>query len=251
MRKLVAVLLILLIAGCGRYNVKKGKDPYRAYLRMGVSFLATGNYRAALSNLLKARELRDDDPQLFNALGLAYLGLGAFKDAEKAFKKAIELKPDYSEAHNNLGVVYSNEGLYHLAIQEFHKALKNLLYSTPEQALINLGWAHYKLGEYIKAETYTKQALVRNPRMCVGRKNLGLIYWAQGRLMDAETQLKKAIHYCPNYAEAHFNLGLLYLKINRKKEAYKQFKKVVQIVPDSPLAEEAEKYLKLLGEYGG
>ncbi len=249
MRKIAIIFFILTIASCGTasYTVKKGKNPYRAHLRMGVSFLATGNYRAALSSLLKAKKLRQDDPQLFNALGLAYLGLGALKDAEAAFQKAIELKPDFSEAHNNLGVVYSNMGLYHLAIKEFHRALKNLLYSTPEQALVNLGWAHYKLGEYIKAENYTKQALLRNPRMCVARKNLGLIYWAEGRLMDAETQLKKAIYYCPNYTEAHFNLGLLYLKINRKKDAYREFKKVTKIAPDSPLAEEAEKYLRLLG----
>ncbi len=244
---IISILTLIIVTSCGTYNIKKNKNMYRAYLRMGVSFLATGNYRAALSSLLKAQKFRDDDPQLFNALGLAYLGLGALKKAEKSFKKAVTLKPDFSEAHNNLGVTYSNEGLYRLAIEEFHKALQNLLYATPEQALVNLGWAHYKLGEYIKAETYTKQALMRNPRLCVGRKNLGLIYWAEGRLMDAETQLKKTIHYCPNYIDAHFNLGLLYLKMDKKKLAYKEFKKVTKIAPDSPLAEEAEKYLKLLG----
>ena len=92
---LVTLLLILVFSGCGNYNVKKDKNLYRAHLRMGVSFLATGNFRAALNSLLKAKKLREDDPQLFNALGLAYLGLGDLKDAEKSFKKAIQLKPDF------------------------------------------------------------------------------------------------------------------------------------------------------------
>ena len=134
-----------------------------------------------------------------------------------------------------------------MAIKEFQTALKNLLYSTPEQALVNMGWAYYKLGQYIKAEIYTKKALQINPRMCMGRKNLGLIYWAENRLTDAETQLKKAVHFCPKFAEAYFNLGLLYLKMDRKREAYKEFKKVKEVAPDTPIAEEAEKYLRLLG----
>jgi len=242
----VMIVLVLLISSCMREIKKESDHKYRGLLRLGVSFLAEGQNKYALKNFLKAEKLNNQDPELYNSMGLAYLGISQFKLAEKSLQKAVMLKPDFSEAHNNLGVVYLQEGFFDLALEEFNKALSNVLYRTPEQALLNKGWAYYKLGKYIDAENYTKMAIRYNPRMCIARKNLGLIYWSQKRLMDAVTQLKKSIASCPKYAEAHFNLGLLYIKIKDNKNAGLEFKKVLELVPNTPLADEAEKYFGLL-----
>jgi len=243
----MVLAVLLLFAGCATDYENKQKA--KRHTDMATAQFHSGNYTAALKELLEAEKLTPDDPQVHYYLALAYAGKGMNNDAVREAKKAVELKPDYSEAHNDLGKLYFNMGQYDSAIESFNRALANPLYESPSFPLYNMGRAYYMKGDYMMALAKYDEAVAREPNtpiMPFIEKDRGMASLKAGYTNKAITHLKKSVELLPNLAEAHYWLGEAYLVMKKRKDAAGEFKTVINLAPDSDLARKARQRLDRL-----
>ncbi|KAF0121846.1 MAG: TPR repeat-containing protein [bacterium] len=215
---LLLIAFIFIFNGCARDKTVL-KETSTVHLRLGVSYFSEGDTTSALQELMKAKELNPDDPQVY-------------------------LK--FSEAHNNLGTVYMDLKQWDNAIFEFKEALSNDLYSTPERAYCNMGWAYYKHGDIGKAIGNYKKALELAPGFVLAHYNLGIGYFSINKVKEAIDELKLVIKLDPKFVDAHYQMGLAYLKLDRKAEAIEEFEEVAKTSPSGENRDSAKRYLDLL-----
>ena len=94
---------------------------------------------------------------------------------------------------------------------------------------VNLGFSHYRMGEYQKAAEQFEKALAldKNYQNIYGL--LGSAMFQLGNTDQAIADFKKQIEITPNAADYHYNLGLAYLKILSYAEAIQAFKTAVSL----------------------
>ena len=239
------LLVILFMASCAG-NLELRKEQAEASRKLGEAYFQDGNYAYALRELYKAEELYPDDHILQNDLGIAYRMRGKPDLAIKHFKKSLELKPDYAPAKNNLGAAYFDKKDWDAAIACYKEVVRNVLYVTPHFPLNNLGRAYYEKKAYKLSEKYYLKALDMEPKFVPALQGLGQTYIAMGKISEAVAALKSAVKEAPEFARAYFNLGKAYRLSRKYNKAYAAYNKVLSLVPETPLAEEAEKEIQRL-----
>lgn len=194
----------------------------------GEAFLMQGDYTAALSRLLEARKMHPEDPYLLNSLGLAYMGKNRDDLAIPVFKQALDLKPDYTEALNNLGAACLRQKKWDLAIPAFKKVLEDLLYTTPQFPLSNLGWAYLEKQNYIQAESWFSQALDASPGYVNASHGLAQVFLETHREDQAIDVLKTSLETHPEAAVLYAGLAQAYEAKGRLREARQSWQKVLE-----------------------
>jgi len=244
---LVLAFFFLISCASKATNVGTKKEIAEATQRVGEEYYNSGQYTAALRNLLDAYKTLPDDPFLNNSLGLVYLAKYRPDLAETHFKKALNLKPDYTQAKNNLGVTYLKQKKWDLAIHCFKEISGNLLYATPETPLANLGWAYFHQKMYKTAKTYFKKSLEFRPDFLIAVHGLASIYIETGYYPRAINFLHRELEKNPGAAILHADLAKVYDALKDFKKAKKSWEVVLKLVPEtSPLAREATKKLSEL-----
>ena len=94
----LAMLLLLFFTGC--LSTPYDHERSRVHRDIGTAYIESGQYNAALKELLQAEKHTPNEAQIHYFLGIAYYGKGMNDKAVEEFRKAVDLKPDYSEAHN-------------------------------------------------------------------------------------------------------------------------------------------------------
>ncbi|MDI6775635.1 MAG: tetratricopeptide repeat protein [Syntrophales bacterium] len=241
----IPVFMLLGMIGCATNRWKQEEG--RVHLNIGIAYIESGQYNAALKELLEAEKLTPKDPKLHYFLGIAYYyGKGLNEKAIDEFNRALDLKPDYSEAHNFLGTIYLSKGLWDKAIESFNKALSNILYDTPAVALSNMGWAYYKKGDYQISLSKYQEAIAREPNTALLpliEKNMGMVSFARGDMDRAVRHLKKSLELAPSLAESHYWLGECYIRLNNREEAKAAFRAAIKLAPESEYGIKAKKSL--------
>ncbi|UCH20541.1 MAG: tetratricopeptide repeat protein [Deltaproteobacteria bacterium] len=235
----IAVLLLGLAACAGSKELKKQQA--KAAREVGEAYLRQGNYTAALRELFKAEKLYPKDHILQYDLGIVYQKKGRIDLAIKHFKKAIDLKPDFAAAVNNLGTAYYDKGEWDASIACFKKVSEDLIYATPHFAYYNLGKAYFMKKEYALAEKYFLKALETESRFVEPLVELGRTYMAVGRDSEAIAALKSAVDQYPEFARAYFYLAEVRRMSGDYRKALEAYNKVIELVPNEPLAREAQK----------
>lgn len=123
----------------------------------GIAQAKKGDYRRAAIHLKSAAELYQDSPVLWNDLGSNYLRLQAYDQAEAAFRKAINVDRNFAPPFLNLGLLYNlrkrpaeaESLLVHFTELEGHRW----------QGFVELGNAHFGLGQLARAEEDYRRAL--------------------------------------------------------------------------------------------
>lgn len=233
-------VILLCIAACTSTNLETIKKQGETSRNLGEVYYNNGNYTAALREFLKSEQLYPDDPILQNDLGLVYKAKGKPDLAIQHFKKALHLKPDYAPARNNLGTAYMDKKEWDLAIEQFKEVAGNLLYTTPQFPLSNMGLAYYNKGAYDTAAKYYQESLDLDPTFLYALMGLGRTYIAMGKGTEAVATLRVAIKHYPQIAQLHFDLGEAYTLSRDYKKALDAFQKVIVLVPDTPLARKAQ-----------
>lgn len=241
LRILSLLMLVVSLGACatGGGNAKFNTD-------LGMSALAGGDYLGAIRYLQLATEDAPDDPELWNALGLAFQGRGLPERAMDAYRKAIALKPDFSEAWNNLGTVYLSLSQFDSALEAFRKALENIFYPRPENAWFNIGLAYYNTGRYDEAVQAFDRSIRANPNFCDAYYHKGQAYSQKSRWREAADTFRSLIQICPETAEPYRSAGIAYLKLGKRETARQYFEKARELAGTGPLADEINRYLKLL-----
>ena len=238
-------LLALGVIGCSGAALRKEQAQY--HLRIGTSYLVKGHYPQALSELIQAAQMDPDDPVIQNNLGLAYFVRKEYALAEDHVKKALEINPRYSEARNDLGRIYIELARYDEAIHELTAVTKDLTYTVPEKAFVNLGLAYMKKGDLTNAQNNFKKSLEANSHFCPAYNYYGQALFQLQKYEAAIDAFDSALKLCNNnYDEAHYFSGLSYYKAGQPEKAEARLEEVVKLYPDSEYADKAKNMLKII-----
>ena len=238
----------LLLASCTSASLEQKIRQSESLRNLGEAYLIENKPTLALVELIKAEQLYDKDPLIQNDLGLAYMAKDEFALAEIHFKKALALKPDWSNALNNLATAYLKQKKWDIAIGHLRRLSKELLYTTPHYAFLNLGWAYYNKADYGQAEKYYKMALghyedgfSKDGTYLKTLVGLGRTAMKTGKTRLAVSYLEKAVAFAPDIADVWLIQARAYALAGDTAKARKAYRKVMDLQPASRLAEDARK----------
>lgn len=198
----------------------------------------------ALREVTLALKKDPDHIQAHYLAGVIYMGRREYTQAITHYKRAVELEPLFFDAKNALGATYLSMKRWDDAATIFESLLSQPLYTSPELAYNNLGWANYKRRKYTKAAQNFRMSVDLRPTFCLGYNNLGLALEAKKQYLEAVRFYVEAIERCPNtYAEPHFNLGKLYISTDRGR-ARGHFRTCVNISGRSNVGRRCSEYLQ-------
>jgi type IV pilus assembly protein PilF len=248
--RLLSLFLVLLLSvfACASTKEKQEKQGKQAvaYRELAEAYLFERQYTLALQELLKAEKLRPDSALIHNDLGLVYMEKDKLELSVQHFKKAVELKPDYPEAINNLARALLEQEKWDEAILYLKELIKNLVYTTPQYPLLNLGWAYFNKKDYVQAEKYYKQAimhyddgLTRDMTYIRALGGLGRTHIATGNFAQALSALSLAAQAAPGIPDTYFYIGQAYEKAGKPGDAKMAYLKVIEVAPDSEIANKA------------
>ena len=237
------LLMALGLAACASTGeIAMKKERAQAAQELGEAYMRQEAYTKALREFLKAEKIYAKDAYLQNDLGLAYMAKNRHDKAIEHFKYALELDSEFSPARNNLGAAYMENEEWDKAIETFKAVKDDLLYATPHYPLANLGFIYYHQGDYRKALSYYKEALILMPDFPRALHGRGRVYLKQGRYDKALIALEKAARKASNNPRILMDLGTAYRHVHEYNKAYKTFKKAASLAAEgSQLEEEAER----------
>ncbi|MBM4316501.1 MAG: tetratricopeptide repeat protein [Deltaproteobacteria bacterium] len=239
--------VFLVLTGCAHlFDKSQDTEKAKIYMQLAADQFAQKEYSKAAESIQQAMKFTPDYPAAYNHLGIIYMETKRHTKSEEAFKRALQLQRDYPEVENNLGVLFNRQEKYREAIPYFEKALAKDSYATPENALTNLGYAYFKLGNNRQAKLYHQKALDLTPQFCLANKNMGDVY-AREKIFDkAADFFKKAATTCPLYQESQYKLGLALMKAGQRGVAKNQFEKLIERYKNGPYVERSQEVLKYL-----
>jgi len=159
-------------------------------------------YRLALEHVEKALE-RDDSNTDAAYLGAMVMLVFCAQDeqstdcryekAEQFVRMALDAKPEMRDAQNALGVILVHMDRSSEAIEVLEPLSKDMLYSSPEKAWGNLGWALLESDRVDDAIPALKRAVAAQPLFCVGHYRLGVAYQRKKQLKAARQAFTRAV----------------------------------------------------------
>ena len=184
---LFALGTALALAGCASTQDQEVQRlRARATYEQGLSHLGDKRVSLGLASFQEAVRLDPSAPLYHNTLGVVYLHyLSKPVEAQAEFQRAIDLDPTYAEALTNLGVTLAQQGRWGDAVAAYRKAISLPIYSSPEVAYANLGWAYLNLDKPKEAEESYRTAVQLQPRFAQAYYFLGVVLDRQGRKDEA------------------------------------------------------------------
>jgi type IV pilus assembly protein PilF len=241
-----ALLALSVLSGCASLGGAPDRDRAKIHLQVAADRAARKEFGAAIEATRKAIDSDPSYEAAYNHMALLYLETKRYEKAEEAFKKALEVQPNYPEVWNNMGVLLNRQGRFREAIPYLEKATQTESYSSPENAFTNLGYSHFRLGDFAKAKMYHQRALDVAPVFCLAHKNLGDVYAKEGNFKKAAQQFEKAVEHCPLFQESEFKLALVMVKLGERAQAKQRLERFVEKHREGPLVERSEHVLKFL-----
>ncbi len=240
------VFLFTLLSGCATFqNSKEDEAQEQAewHYEMGKGYFEANDTTHAIRELTQAIEIDADHSTAHYLLGFIYMGRRDYTRAIRHFRETLRIDPGYHFAKNNLGTVYLATERWEDAAELFQELLDETLYTTPELAHNNLGWAYFKMGRHAEALEHLRMAVFLSPEMCLADNNMAQVYEDMGNQTDAARHYRRAIEKCPrNYQEPHFRLGKL-LQSQGDRNAAAHFRRCIEIQSRSDMAERCRQYL--------
>ncbi|HEX2151491.1 MAG TPA: tetratricopeptide repeat protein [Stellaceae bacterium] len=138
-------------------------EKWTLFYDRGVARERSGQWEKAEADLLKALELKPDQPMVLNYLGYSWVDRGENLDrGMKMVEKAVELRPDDGYIVDSLGWAHYRMGDYEAAVEKLEKAVE----LVPEDPTINdhLGDAYWRIGRLIEARYQWRRALQFGPQ---------------------------------------------------------------------------------------
>ena len=176
------------------------------FLSIGILEYAEGNYREAIANFEKARQLDPRDVGAPYYLGLTHSAMGDYPTGIRFLNEAKQLDPNNLDVRFQLGVAHFSRQDYAAAEPEFQFVYgQNSRY---ENLGYYLGYVHYQRGDLQRALPLFQQNVSTDPQF----RQLALYY-----------------------------AGLSLNRVGRAEEGARQFALSAQAAPASPLATAADR----------
>ena len=190
------VVLALFSVGCVSTVDLSGpkKDPRKATeanVKLGMSYLQTGNRDRALRAFSKAQELDPKSAEAMQGLALVHQLNGENALAEQKFKKALKLRSDFSRSSIELSYarfLYEDKR-YSEALKYLEKASNDISYPSRGTALYLIGLCSLKSGDLVRAKGSFEHALNLNGRNAPAAIELAELYLDEKNYSSAKRYL--------------------------------------------------------------
>jgi len=253
-------LIVAGCLGCAASQAEPVGDPEQqsdAEYDLGRdAWLRQGKPREGLAHVLTALEKNPENSEAHHLAALIYLNLCQaggdacrLPDAELHARRALELRSDFREARNTLGVVLIHSKRPADALLVLQPLTEDILYTTPENAYGNLGWAFLELGRLDEAKDALERAVAAQPRFCVGFYRLGLIHERKSQLEAAREAFSRALAAdpkCGGLQEALAGRARTWLALGRPEQARADLELCVRLAQDSTAGKDCGSILRKL-----
>lgn len=252
----LSVLMVVCGIGCSARSANSagGYTPDRQseaeYDLARDAWIRRGDAREGLAHALKSVEIDDENTEAHHLIALLYLDLCQrlpqdcrLADAENEARRALELRKDFREARNTLGVVLIHEHRFEQAVEILEPLTKDILYTSPENAWGNLGWAYLEMGRLDPARDALLRSIAAQPRFCVGHYRLGLVHERLGHAQAAIGSFSNALQAdsrCSGLQDALLHRAKAYLSLGQTAPAEVDLSRCAQLSPSTLAGKECE-----------
>ena len=143
-------------------TIKKYPEYVILYNILGTAYQRINNHKLAKDIFVKALKMHSDNIPVMNNLANTYKALGEYGLAENLLLKIIKNKPNYINAYVNYGNLKRDTNELNKALELYNNALD--LDKKIPLIYYAIGLAHQGLGEFDKAVSFAKQALLIEPK---------------------------------------------------------------------------------------
>lgn len=157
-----------------------------------------GQETAAYGVLSTALQTRPDSVDLLYDHAMTAENLGKIDIAEQDLRHLLALQPNHAQALNALGYTFADHNVHlNQAVDLLHKAL--VLAPDDPFILDSMGWAMYRQGHLVQAESYLQRAYdaSKDPEIAA---HLGEVLWKQGKFVQARDLWQRAQAITPDNA---------------------------------------------------
>ncbi len=238
----------------------------QAHRQLIQLYLAKKKFIGALLHLKQMARIDPNDTSTLVAIGKVYTKLKNFTLAVETLRRIKSRQPGNIEAIEALAETYYRMEFLDRSIFEYRHLLEKKPKYLP--AYIQLGWVHYRKGEFRMATAWTRRGLklgIKSPELTtLANMNLGLYAWLNGDHSSAKnwyrdalknnsvsaqqgilSDLKESALLFPKHKEADFYSGWIHMETENKEKARPFLRRFLDLAPDSELANEAR---NMLGE---
>lgn len=187
-------LIVNILGACATLRQscpEEEQNKAQIHTQLGAEYIRQGKNDVALEKLEKALAHCSYFAEAHNAMGVLYDRVGEDDKAKPYYQKALALEPTGSDIHNNYGQFLCKHGKWDEADKHFLQALENPVYRTPEIPYTNAGLCALRHKDTIKAETYLRQALQKNPKFPRALYQMASLSYEQKRHQQARRYLQR------------------------------------------------------------
>ncbi len=250
-----ALLAVALLATACAHLDEESRGRFNAHRDLGSTYLQRGETELAIREFRAALKLYEPDAETHFSLGEAYRQKRAFDEAEDHFRRALDLDPLLLDARLNLGVVYLQQERWRDSIRENEKLVEDPTFLRPSRALVNLGWAHYKLGERAAAAEFFRQAIATDKSSYQAHLNLGIVLYDDQALGESVASFGKVLELLAGRplelfgaaeAETRFRLAMAHVRLGQRARALEQLRIAAERGGETAWAKKSRDYLAVL-----
>jgi tetratricopeptide (TPR) repeat protein len=203
-------------------------DPTVAVLSdLGRAAAKTGDHRAALGYLARARSLEPQNASVHFLFGIVCMELDLAAEAYESMKRAVSLDPENPAVNYMMGAVSLHRHESSEAVPYFEKYVR--LQPQDPRGRFALGVARFYSNDFAGAER-ALTAIAERPETAAGANYfLARITRQAGRLDEARRYVDRSIEAVPRYADAWAELGLLQTRAGQFEEAEASLQKALSL----------------------
>ncbi len=214
--------------------IKIKGDYATAHYHLGVALWNADQHPRGLTELQAAAQL---DPKNFDyqfRLGSAYQRTGDLAGAVDSFGKAVAIDPANDSVRNTYAFLLIDTRQADRGIEESRRVLEHN--SKDTSALMNIGYAYLKKGEFDSAEKSYREVLAIEATSAAAHYDLGIALKSEDQLEAAKKEFAEAIRLDPSLAQAHYSLGIADWQLADIAGLADEMRAAIKVSPDYPEA---------------
>ena len=198
-----------------------------AWWYLGSILFDKKDFNQAVSILEKAQKIVPNDGGINFLLGYGYTRVDRNEDAVAPLQRAIEINPKDINALSSLASTYDALKRYPEADKTFEAALK--VDSANAMVLNNYAYSLSERGEQLdRAYAMSKESLAKDSANGSYLDTFGWIYFKLGNYVEAEKYVKQAIDAGETSSVVYEHLGDIYAKLSQTDKAKEYWAKALE-----------------------